>query len=58
MTATNTSRLGNIIKPKKTDVVTSKLLEKAARILEMMIESGAGDIQTRLLDAHFGFSIA
>jgi hypothetical protein len=57
MAATKSNRLGNLLKPKKEDVVTSRMLMKAGETLKGMIQSGYGGLQIHLLEELFGFEI-
>lgn len=57
MTAVQTSRLGGMLAPKREDVVTSKLLVKASGVVRLMMETGAGGIEHKMLKDHLGMDV-
>lgn len=58
MTATRTSRVANLLLPRRGDVeVSSRLLSTAARSIEEMIDSGAGAIEIDILEKYFDFEL-
>ena len=57
MTAINTKRLGALLLPKKEDIVSSKLLKKTSEAIEGMIDSGAGELEIRILRETYGMEI-
>lgn len=58
MTATETSRVANVLLPRRGDVqVSSRLLAKAAAVIEEMIDSGAGAIEIDILEKYCGFQM-
>lgn len=56
MAATSSTRMRQLLKPKKNDIVTSGRLVKAASVLKGMMESGAGEIEVRILEQEYGFA--
>jgi len=58
MAATNTKTLGNHFVSKKTDVVTSRLLTRAAAFLDSITGSEYSDIVCRLLEKAHNVAIA
>lgn len=54
MTAVATKKAGGLLRPKKEDVVSSKLLTQAAKTLESMIESGIGALEVKILQKMYG----
>lgn len=57
MTATNTQRLGELMKVKKTDEVTSKVMMDAAEALQCMLDTDAGKMVMIILNRVFGVEI-
>ncbi|KAF7502110.1 hypothetical protein GJ744_007108 [Endocarpon pusillum] len=57
MAAVRTTKLAGVLVPKKKDVVTSRLLVKAAEAVREMLESGAGRIELMKLKGYFGYEI-
>ena len=57
MTAVATNKLGQTLLPKKKDVVTSRLLVKAAEVVKEMLDSGAGAIEMRMLKEGLGIEV-
>ena len=56
MTATNTSRLANLLLPRRGDVeVSSRLLATAAGLIEAMIDTGAGAAEIERLEKYCGY---
>jgi hypothetical protein len=49
MATVGASKLAGVLKPKRKEVVTSKLLVKAADVIKAMLESGAGEIEVKML---------
>lgn len=55
MAATHTSRVANLLLPKRAGVqVSSRLLAMAAKALEGMVESGAGEIESKCIAQRLG----
>ncbi|KAH8696777.1 hypothetical protein GQ44DRAFT_719095 [Phaeosphaeriaceae sp. PMI808] len=54
MTAVQTKKIGRLLRPKKEDVVSSKLLMQAADTLEGMVESGMGGLEVKILREKYG----
>lgn len=58
MTATTTSRVANVLLPRRGEVVvSSQLLATAAKQIEEMIDTGAGGIELQLLERFQGYEI-
>lgn len=58
MTATQTSRVANLLLPRRGDgEVSSRLLATAAESIEGMIDSGAGGIEIKMLEEVFGYEV-
>lgn len=58
MTATTTSRVAHVLLPKKGEMeVSSQLLKTAAECIEVMIDSGAGQIELQLVGRLLGYEI-
>lgn len=57
MTAVSTKKLGALLLPKKKDIISSKLLKKASEAIEGMIDSGAGELEIKILRETYGMEI-
>ena len=57
MTAVSTKKLGAPLLPKKKDIISSKLLKKASEAIEGMIDSGAGELEIKILRETYGMEI-
>ncbi|MCJ1470221.1 hypothetical protein MMC07_008866 [Pseudocyphellaria aurata] len=58
MTATQTSRVANLLLPKRGDFeISSRLLAKAAKQIEDMIDTGAGAIEIKVLEEFGGYRL-
>lgn len=58
MTATNTSRLANLLLPRRGDAeISSRLLATAAGLIEAMIDTGAGEAEIDMLEKYCGFQL-
>lgn len=56
MTATSTSRLANLLLPRRGDVeISSRLLATAAGVIEAMIDTGAGAAEMDMLEKYCGY---
>ena len=56
MTATNTSRLANLLIPRRENVeISSRLLATAAGLIEVMIDTGAGGAEIEMLEKCCGY---
>lgn len=54
MTAVRTKKIGTLLRPKKEDVVSSKMLMEAASVLDGMIQTGLGALEVRILTEKYG----
>lgn len=57
MAGSRTSRLANVLAPKKKDVITDRLLIKAAKVMSEMLETGAGRIELVMLKQGLGIEV-
>ena len=51
------SKFAGLLAPKKDDVVTSRLLVKASDVVTLMMRTGAGGIEHKMLKEHLGMEL-
>lgn len=53
----SSARLADVLKAKQRDIVTNRLLVKAATVVKEMLETGTGGIEAGMLKQLFGFDV-